>query len=265
MLDRGTDSPSRASTAWWMAAIRIGPSASANTSTTSAAVLFRRRPSGLRFGLAARDAVMRVSFSANRSSRGATSGFARVPTRAIEVAGAAGGGQGTQEVSPIPGVAGDPPVFEASFRRSAARLPSGRTAHVAAHPEGLDRPRGSPSNTDVGAVRDRVHPRLVMTPEEILAETTDPHGERVVLLRRVWEGKVLRDHAELGAHLADVLRTVAEPDHVASDRSSFERTRYYSRDVGPSRWLLVVVSYEQQPARIITALANRKDPKRWKP
>jgi hypothetical protein len=28
---------------------------------------------------------------------------------------------------------------------------------------------------------------------------------------------------------------------------------------------MVVVSYEQQSARIISALANRKDPKRWKP
>jgi hypothetical protein len=102
-----------------------------------------------------------------------------------------------------------------------------------------------------------------MTPEEILAETTDPHGGRVVLLRRVWEGKVLRDHAELEAHLPDVLRTVAEPDHVASDQSSFERTRYYTRDVGPSRWLLVVVSYEQQPARIISAFGTRKDPVSW--
>jgi hypothetical protein len=43
------------------------------------------------------------------------------------------------------------------------------------------------------------------------------------------------------------------------------RMRFYRRDVGPSRWLMAVVSYEQQPARIITALANRKDPKRWKP
>jgi len=43
------------------------------------------------------------------------------------------------------------------------------------------------------------------------------------------------------------------------------RTRFYRRDVSPSRWLLVVVSHEQEPARIITALANRKDPKGWKP
>jgi hypothetical protein len=66
-----------------------------------------------------------------------------------------------------------------------------------------------------------------MASEEILAETTDPEGGRVVLLRRVWEGKVLRDHAELDAHLSDVLHTVTEPDHVASDPSSFNRTRYY--------------------------------------
>jgi hypothetical protein len=32
-----------------------------------------------------------------------------------------------------------------------------------------------------------------------------------------------------------------------------------------SRWLLAVVSYEQQPGRIVTALANRKDPKQWTP
>lgn len=44
-----------------------------------------------------------------------------------------------------------------------------------------------------------------------------------------------------------------------------DRPRFYRRGVGPSRQLMAVVSYEQQPARIITALANRKDPKRWKP
>jgi hypothetical protein len=44
-----------------------------------------------------------------------------------------------------------------------------------------------------------------------------------------------------------------------------DRKRFYRRDVGPSRWLLAVVSYEQEPARIITALAIRKDPKQWKP
>jgi hypothetical protein len=41
------------------------------------------------------------------------------------------------------------------------------------------------------------------------------------------------------------------------------RVRYYRRHLGPSRWLLAVVSYEQEPARVITALATRKDPPSW--
>ena len=38
------------------------------------------------------------------------------------------------------------------------------------------------------------------------------------------------------------------------------RERYYSRDLGPSRWLFVVVHFNETPARIVTAYANRKDP-----
>ena len=60
------------------------------------------------------------------------------------------------------------------------------------------------------------------------------------------------------------METVAHPDHVEPDALP-ARTRLYRRGVGPSRWLMAVVSYEQEPARIITALANRKDPKQWKP
>ena len=92
----------------------------------------------------------------------------------------------------------------------------------------------------------------------------DPDGREVVLLARIWEDKIVRDHPELVSHLEGVIQTVATPDHVEPDGLP-ARTRFYRRDVGPSRWLMVVVSYEQEPARIITALANRKDPRRWKP
>jgi hypothetical protein len=78
------------------------------------------------------------------------------------------------------------------------------------------------------------------------------------------EQKIGRDHPELVDYLDAVMQTVAKPDHVEPDVLP-ARTRFYRRDVGPSRWLMAVVSYEQQPARIITALANRKDPRRWKP
>jgi hypothetical protein len=93
---------------------------------------------------------------------------------------------------------------------------------------------------------------------------TDPDGREVVLPARIWENKISRDHPELIDYLEAVMETVAEPDHVEPDALP-RRTRFYRRGSGPSRWLMVVVSYEQQPARIITALANRKDPKRWKP
>lgn len=90
----------------------------------------------------------------------------------------------------------------------------------------------------------------------------DPQGGPVVLLKRLWEGKITRDHPELRVHAGDVLTTVAEPEHVEDDPLP-QRRRYYRRGLGPSRWLLVVVSYEQLPARIITAVALRKDPKLW--
>jgi hypothetical protein len=65
----------------------------------------------------------------------------------------------------------------------------------------------------------------------------------------------LRDEAAINTRFGKPMTDHTEPDTLSG------RTRFYRRDVGPSRWLLVVVSYEQEPARIITALANRKDPK----
>jgi hypothetical protein len=60
------------------------------------------------------------------------------------------------------------------------------------------------------------------------------------------------------------MAVVRAPEHVEGDALP-GRERVYRQDAGPSRWLLVVVSFEQQPGRVITALANRKDPKLWKP
>jgi hypothetical protein len=102
-----------------------------------------------------------------------------------------------------------------------------------------------------------------VTDEAFAGEARDPDGRRVVVPRPLWEEKLLRDHPEVGPHLADVLRAVAEPDHVAVDPVYEQRRRYYLRDAGPSRWLLVVVSYEQEPARVVTAFGNRKDPPSW--
>jgi hypothetical protein len=100
--------------------------------------------------------------------------------------------------------------------------------------------------------------------EATLVTVADRDGREVVLFARIWEQKITLDHPELAGHREAVMETVAHPDHVEADGLP-ARPRFYRRDVGPSRWLLAVVSYEQQPGRIITALANRKDPKQWTP
>jgi hypothetical protein len=102
-----------------------------------------------------------------------------------------------------------------------------------------------------------------MSGEEVIGEAIDPDGARVILLARVWDHKVLRDHLELDGYLPDVLRAVSAPNHVEPDPTYAQRRRFHLRGVGPSRWLLVVVSYEQEPARIISAFGNRKDPRSW--
>ena len=113
-------------------------------------------------------------------------------------------------------------------------------------------------------VRGVDQPLRVAADEHLLAELRDPDGRSVVLLARIWEDKITKDHPELREHLEHVLGTVTKPDHAEPDPRA-RRRRYYRRRVGPSRWLLVVVSFEQQPGRIITAVATRKDPMRWKP
>ena len=95
------------------------------------------------------------------------------------------------------------------------------------------------------------------------AETIDPAGARVLLDGVIWNEKIVRDHPEVASHKDDALRAVSAPDHVAADPGSPGRKRFYPRGAGPSRWLLVVVSYEQTPARIVTVFANRKHPKTW--
>lgn len=95
-----------------------------------------------------------------------------------------------------------------------------------------------------------------MTERRILAETTTPEEVRVVLFADTWHEHILdprEGHGELTAHLDAVLATVSAPEHRVPDL--FERReRFYKRGVGPSRWLMVVVSFEQEPARVVTAL-----------
>ena len=68
---------------------------------------------------------------------------------------------------------------------------------------------------------------------EIIGETTDPWGARVVLLARVWHEKVLPDHAELTPFKDDILHSVASAEHVEVDPVFAERRRFFNSNLGP--------------------------------
>lgn len=108
-----------------------------------------------------------------------------------------------------------------------------------------------------------------MSDRTILAETTTLDGLRVVLYEDTWRDHVLDEqsgHVELAPHLDAVLATVSTPDHREPDQRH-ARERFYRRGAGPSRWLMVVVSFEEEPARIVTAFGygHGRSPAGWMP
>ncbi len=94
-----------------------------------------------------------------------------------------------------------------------------------------------------------------------LAETIDPDGRAIVLDEDCWE-HILHEHGEMALYREEIVATVTSPDHRRGDPRP-GRERYYSQDLGPSHWLFVVVDFNETPARVVTAYANRKNPPGW--
>jgi hypothetical protein len=89
----------------------------------------------------------------------------------------------------------------------------------------------------------------------VLVEAITPDGRPVVIYHDTWLDHIIATggHPELAPHLEAVLSTITAPDHREDDPRE-GRERFYKQDVGPSQWLMVVVSFAQEPARVITAL-----------
>jgi hypothetical protein len=108
-----------------------------------------------------------------------------------------------------------------------------------------------------------------MTERPILAEAVSPDGARVVLFEDTWLQHILNQHsghAELEPYLKAILEAIESPDH--RERESWPgRERFFKRDVGPSRWLMVVVDSAGKPARVVTAFGYRhgRSPDGWTP
>lgn len=92
----------------------------------------------------------------------------------------------------------------------------------------------------------------------ILGATTDPDGRRVELTAERW-AHVVEIHPETAGLQEEVLRTVGSPDRQLSGRRANERW-YYLENVGPSRWLKVVVAFTDERGWIVTAFPRRRIP-----
>src|SRR5215208_3752208 len=89
-------------------------------------------------------------------------------------------------------------------------------------------------------------------------ETSDPNGRAVELTLQRWS-HIAEGHPELHVTPTAILSIVAEPDRHTGGRRAGEEW-FYGRDIGPSAWLRVVVHYERDRGRIITAFPRRAFP-----
>lgn len=95
----------------------------------------------------------------------------------------------------------------------------------------------------------------------ILLETEDPDGRRVELTAERWRHILIEPdgHPELVDYQAEVMRAVHAPDQRRPGRKRNEQW-FFLRDAGPSRWLQVVVAYEDDRGWIVTAFGRRRSP-----
>jgi hypothetical protein len=84
-----------------------------------------------------------------------------------------------------------------------------------------------------------------------------PAGEAVVLTAIGWR-HILDGHSEMEIYRAEILETVASP-HLVLDDPELGRKRFHRFGAGPSRWLRVIVDFNQCPALIVTAHGIRKE------
>ena len=89
-------------------------------------------------------------------------------------------------------------------------------------------------------------------------EATDPDGRLVILDERTMRHLQGR-RPQMLHHVAAILDAVSGPDHREDDPVR-GRGRFYRRDLDPSRWLRVVVDFNESPAFVVTAFVQDHAP-----
>ena len=91
-------------------------------------------------------------------------------------------------------------------------------------------------------------------------ETSDPDGRRVVLSEERWR-HIVRRHSELEAHRERTLEAIETPTRRTHGHAANEEW-FFLEGAGPSRWLQVVVHYEESRGSVTTAFGRGRP--RWR-
>lgn len=100
-----------------------------------------------------------------------------------------------------------------------------------------------------------------MTKPDLPRKISDPDGRAVQFTERSWQ-HIESERPELLDELDAVMAAVARPDHREADPRS-GRERFYRRHATDRiRWMRVVVDFNKEPAVVVTAFIQRKNPAR---
>lgn len=91
-----------------------------------------------------------------------------------------------------------------------------------------------------------------------LHEATDPDGRRVVFDERT-ERHLAQRRPQMLAHMSTILEAVRQPDHREEDPAP-GRERFFRGDLDPSRFLRVVVDFNESPGFVVTAFVQDHKP-----
>ena len=89
--------------------------------------------------------------------------------------------------------------------------------------------------------------------------TNDPDGREVVLGLRT-ERHLKQRRPEMIRHISAILNAVERPDF-REDDVVVGRERFFRRDLDPTRWLRVVVDFNQTPGLVVTAFVQYQKPR----
>ena len=89
-------------------------------------------------------------------------------------------------------------------------------------------------------------------------EVTDSDGHPVSLSTTAWH-HIVDKHPNLDVSPEAIVRIVEAPDEHIAGREPTERW-FYGRGAGPTAWIKVVVHYEGDRGRIVTAFPRRSFP-----